>query len=189
MGKKKAKRSAARTIKKKQTVGPKRKAGVKIGRNVVDQMWKMFQSGFSAPAISRACSVSKGCVLTYRRKEKWVERRDKITERANAKADHEQVTLLAENMKIVRFAKGKLLEQLKKIADGQEISKMPVTDLDKLIRLEEFLHGRPDSRPQLDYSKMSEEQLVVEMETAVLELSQIPECLQELQKLLASPTS
>ncbi len=175
--------------KKKQTVQPKRKAGVKIGRNMVDQMWKMFQAGVSIQAISRACTVNRGTVIRYRRIEKWVARRDAITERANAKADHEQVTLLAENMKIVRFAKGKLLEQLKKIADGEEISKMPVTDLDKLIRLEEFLHGRPDSRPQLDYSKMTEEQLVIEMQTVVTELSQIPECQQELQKLLGSPTS
>lgn len=173
----------------KKTARPKRKKGVKLGRDKVEQMWKMFQAGFSAPAISRACSVSKGVVLVYRRTEKWVDRRDKITERANAKADHEQVSLLAENMKIVRFAKGKLLDQLKAIADGAEISKMPITDLDKLIRLEEFLHGRPDSRPQLDYSKMTEEQLVVEMQTVVLELSQIPECQQELRKLLDSPTS
>ena len=163
-------------------------AGIKLTKKKVDQMWKMFAAGFSAPAISRACSVSKGAVLTYRRKHKWVERRDKITERADKKADDAQVSLLAENMKIVRFAKGKLLDQLKAIADGAEISKMPVTDLDKLIRLEEFLHGRPDSRPQLDYSKMTEEELVIEMQTVVTELSQIPECQQELQKLLNSAT-
>ena len=164
------------------------KTGVKLSKKKVAQMWAMFQSGVSCQAIGRAVSVSRPTVMRYKRIEKWVARRDKITERANTKADTEQVSLLAENMKIVRFAKGKLLEQLKMIADGQEISKMPVTDLDKLIRLEEFLHGRPDSRPQLDYSKMTEEQLVIEMQTVVTELSQIPECQQELQKLLGSPT-
>ena len=159
-------------------------AGIKLTKKKVNDMWKMFQAGFSAPAISRACSVSKGAVLTYRRKEKWVERRDKITERANMKADAEQVTLLAENMKIVRFAKGKLLEQLKEIADGEEISKMPVTDLDKLIRLEEFLHGRPDTRVKIDYSQMTEEQLTVELEATITELAGIPEGTDEWRKLL-----
>ena len=172
-------------MKLKVKVKIKRKAGVKIGRDVVDEMWRMFQAGVSCLSISRAVSVSKPTVLRYKKIEKWVARRAKITERANVKADAAQVSLLAENMKIVRFAKAKLLEQLKKIADGEEISKMPVTDLDKLIRLEEFLHGRPDSRPQLDYSKMTEEELTVEMHTLVTELSQIPECQQELQKLLS----
>ena len=156
-------------------------AGIKLTKNKVNDMWKMFQAGFSAPAIARGCSVSKGAVLTYRRKHKWVERRDKITERANIKADAEQVTLLAETMKIVRFAKGNLLEQLKKIADGEEISKMPVTDLDKLIRLEEFLHGRPDSRPQVDYSNMTEEELVVEIQTVMEEIAGMPECKQYIE--------
>lgn len=164
------------------------KTGVKLTKKKVADMWAMFQAGVSCLSIGRALSVSRPTVLRYKRIEKWVERRDKITERANAKADHEQVTLLAENMKIVRFAKGKLLDQLKAIAEGGEISKSPVMDLDKLIRLEEFLHGRPDSRPQLDYSKMTKEELVIEMQTVVLEISQIPECQQELQKLLNSAT-
>lgn len=190
MAKKPAKRSVAKTIKKKtQTVQPKRKAGVRIGRDLVDQMWKMFQAGVSVQAISRACTVNRGTVIRYRRVEKWVARRDAITERANAKADHEQVSLLAENMKNVKLAKDKLIAQITKIEDGKEVTRTPISDLDKLIRLEEFLHGRPDSRPQLDYSKMTEEELVIEMQTVVTELSQIPECQQELQKLLASPTS
>ncbi len=164
-------------------------AGIKLTKKKVGDMWKMFQAGFSAPAIARACSVSKGAVLTYRKTQKWVERRDAITERANAKADSEQVTLLAENMKIVRFAKGKLLEQLKKIADGEEISRMPVTDLDKLIRLEEFLHGRPDSRPQVDYSKMTEEELVIEIQTAMEEIAEMPQWKQQYIESSSSETS
>jgi predicted DNA-binding protein YlxM (UPF0122 family) len=163
-------------------------AGVKLTKKKVAEMRKLFMAGFSAPTIARACSVSKGVVLKYRKTEKWVQKRDEITERAIKKADDAQVSLLAENMKIVRFAKGKLLEQLKKIADGEEISKMPVTDLDKLIRLEEFLHGRPDSRPQMDYSKMTEEELTIELQATITELSQLPECQQHLSKLLNSAT-
>jgi hypothetical protein len=151
-------------------------------------MWKMFMAGHSELTISKACAVSRNTILKYKRRENWVEQRDKITERARTKAENAQVSLLAENMKIVRFAKGKLLEQLKKIADGEEISKMPVRDLDKLIRLEEFLHGRPDSRPQMDYSKMTEEELTIELQATITELSQLPECQQHLSKLLNSAT-
>lgn len=160
------------------------KAGVKITKKKVAQMWSMFQAGISCLRIGKALGVSSPTVLKYKHTEKWIERRDTITKRANKKADAEQVTLLAENMKIVRFAKGKLLEQLKKIADGEEISKMPVTDLDKLIRLEEFLHGRPDTRVKIDYSQMTEEQLTVELEATITELAGIPEGTDEWRKLL-----
>ena len=189
MTKKAAKRSGAKTIKKrKQTVHPKRKGGVKLGSDIVNDMWKMFQVGVSCQAISRAVSVSRPTVMRYKRIEKWVQRRDEITRRANAKADKQQVSRLAKHMENVKIATEKILAQITKIKDGDEVSKSPIADLNIMIRLDELLHGRPDSRPQLDYSKMSEEELVIEMQTVVTELSQIPECQQELQKLLNSAT-
>ncbi len=174
--------------KRRQKVQPKRKKGVKLGRDKVDQMWKMFQAGISCLSIGNALSISRPTVLKYKRAEKWIERRDAITQRANTKADNAQVSLLAENMRNVKLAKDKLIAQITKVKDGKQLTRTPISDLDKLIRLEEFLHGRPDSRPQLDYSKMTEEELTIELQTTITELSLIPECQQELKKLLASPT-
>lgn len=126
-------------------------------------------------------------VRKYRDREGWDQRRAEIVRKANEKADKKQVSLLAENMKIVRFAKSKIVDQIKAIEQGKEVSKTPVGDLDKLIRLEEFLQGRPDSRPQHDFTSYTEEELTVELQTTIQELMKIPECRQELQRLLSSP--
>lgn len=159
---------------RKKTPQPKSKGGVKIGRVKVQQMWSMFQAGVSCQAISRAVSVSRPTVMRYRRIEKWVERRDAITERAKVKADDVQVTRLAESMKIVRYVKGTLLDQIKAMAEKkEELSKIPVTDMIRVIECEERLHGMPDIRIQHDYSKMTEEQLTIEFEATMNELNQI----------------
>ena len=142
------------------------KKGVKLPAKKINEMWKMFQGGYSAPAIARACKVSQGVVLKYRRTEGWAGRLAAISKKAIEKADVNAADLLAENMKIVRYAKSRLLEQMKDIAKGEKISQMPVTDLDKLIRLEAFLGGGVDSRPDVpqpkeELAKLSVEQLIV----------------------------
>jgi len=50
---------------------------------------------------------------------------------------------LAQNLKVVQFAKGKILEL---IQAGGQVSKSPAADLDKMIRLELLLRGEADSR-------------------------------------------
>jgi len=125
--------------------------------------------------------------LKYKRKEGWVARRAAIITKAEAKADEQQVTLLTQNMHIVKVAKQKLFDQIE--ARGKNKSKTPYSDIDRIIRLEEFLQGRPDSRPQIDYADYTEEQLSVELQLTIEELIKIPECRRELQKLLNSETS
>jgi hypothetical protein len=165
------------------------KIGIRLSDELLGKLWKRFSEGNSVQAICREFQVSRTTIAKYRDKLKWVERRAKIRAKAEAKADKQQISLLAENMKIVRFAKGKIVDQVKAVEAQGEVSKTPIGDLDKLIRLEEFLHGRPDSRPQLDYSKLTEEELTIEFRETIVELMKIPECRVELQKLLDSETS
>ena len=160
-------------------------SGIKLSKKQVGVMWKLFQEGWSEQAIAKKCTISRTTVRAYKRREKWEERRAKIVRQAEQRADKKQVTILAENMEVVKLAKQKIGEQLRKIADGGAVSQNPIADLDKIIRLEEFLHGRPDSRPQIDYSDMTEEQLVVELKETLLELSGMPECREQLQELLS----
>lgn len=159
--------------------------GVKLSEEIREKMWVLFSQGMSERTIGQKLAISRTTVTKYRKREKWDERREKIIKKAEAKADNQQVSLLAENMKIVRFAKGRIIEQLKQAA-LKDITKTPIPDLDKIIRLEEFLQGRPDSRPQIDYSKLSEEQLTIEVRAMIIDLMEIPECKAELQKLLNS---
>lgn len=147
-------------------------------------MWHLFREGCSVASISRKCRVSHTTVRKYRRKERWDNRRDDIIRKAQEKADKKQVSLLAENMKHVQVAKSKLMDQINAVVKNAELSKTPISDLDKLIRLEEFLHGRPDSRQQIDYCEYTEEQLTIEFEETLQELLNIPECRAEARKLL-----
>lgn len=153
----------------------------------VAKMWGLFSQGISERTIAQKLHISVPTVVKYRRRDKWDSRRQQILHKAQAKADEQQVTLLAANMQIVKVAKQKLFDQIKAKAKGE--SRTPYSDLDRIIRLEEFLQGRPDSRPQLDYSSFSEEQLTIEFRATIEEIMAIPECRQELQRLLNSGTS
>lgn len=161
--------------------------GTKLSEELVAKMWQLFSEGSSVQAISRKLSVSRTTVHKYKLRLGWEKRRQSILDEANRKSDKKQISLLAENMKIVRFAKGRIIEKLREVA-LKDVTKTPIPDLDKIIRLEEFLQGRPDSRPQIDYSSYTEEQLTVEFESMIQELIKIPECREKLQKLLESPT-
>ena len=156
-----------------------------LKQNEVDKMWKLFCEGNSIHAIARICHVSHTTVLKYKRRGLWDDRKENIIIRAYKKADDEQISQLAKNIKAVQDISDKLYEQIKK-SKKNNISKTPVADFERMVRLSEFLQGRPDSRPQIDFSQLSEEQLTIEVKAMIMDLMQIPECKQELQKLLNS---
>lgn len=124
-------------------------SGIKLTATKVEKMWQLFAIGTPIQAISKKVSVSRLTIAKYRDSKGWVKRRDKINRRASKKSDTQAVNLMAENLKIVRFSKQKLFNQIKDARKkGNGKSKTPYADLDKIIRLEAFLGGAPDSRPE-----------------------------------------
>jgi hypothetical protein len=107
--------------------------------------------------VAAKCGICEITCGRYRASDNWDARIADIKAKANEKADKAISNRLAENLKLVRFAKNRLVL---KINNGEDKSSSTYKDLDNMIRLEEFLMGRPDSRPAAgDYEKMSDEEL------------------------------
>ena len=159
--------------------------GVKLSEKKVAQIWALYSQGISEQAISKKLSVSRNTIAKYRKREKWDERKKSIVTKANKMADKQQASWLAKTMAKTENIIDKLYVQIEK-SPKNKISKTPVSDFDRMARLRELLAGHPDSRPQIDYSKLSEEQLTIEVRAMIIDLMEIPECKAELQKLLTS---
>jgi len=115
----------------------------RLQQKKIDQMFKVWVERQSVQYVSRKCSVSPTTVRRYKRLEDWDGRLAGIQQKAQAKQDDNLAKTLADNLKFVKYAKGKVIELMQA---GGAVSKNPVSDLDKMIRLELLLRGEADSR-------------------------------------------
>lgn len=125
-----------------------------------EQMFKVYMANGTIQSVVRELPVSKPTAMKYKVTDNWDKRVAEIQKKAAKKADNTEANRLAGNLLIVKLAKEKLVAEIKK---GIK-SKTKVNDLDKLVRLEEFLSGSPDSRPDSGarekYKDMTIEQLL-----------------------------
>jgi len=117
----------------------------RLAQKRLDKMFKTYCEKQSSQYVSKKCAISRTTVDKYKRLEDWRGRLVGIQRKAQAKQDDNLANSLAENLKIVQFAKDKIVKLIKR---GQ-ITKKPAADLDKMIRLELLLRGEADSRPEL----------------------------------------
>lgn len=121
------------------------------------EMFVVYCEKPSVRYVSQKCQVSRTTAGRYKAKDNWDKRLSEIKLKAEKKTDSQLAKRLAENLKIVRFAKAELV---KKIQKGKDKSTSTYSELDKLIRLEEFLLGKPDSRPDAGkFDHLSDEEL------------------------------
>ncbi len=142
------------------------KSGHRLENKKIEKMWQLFLQEEPIQSIARKCVVSAVTVRKYMNREGWIERRKKIYQKASEKADGKEVNILAENIRLVRYCKGKLIDHIKEMGNLFPKSKTPFADLDKIIRLEQFLIGNPDSRPEQvkpvdELQSMTVEQLII----------------------------
>jgi len=114
-----------------------------LSQKTLDKMFKVWVERQSVEYVSRKCSVSPTTVRRYKRLHDWDSRLKSIQQKAQAKQDDNLAKTLADNLKFVKYAKGKVIELIR---DDGAVSKNPVSDLDKMIRLELLLRGEADSR-------------------------------------------
>jgi len=118
----------------------------KLTSKKLAQMFAKFCERQSANYVSKKCHVHYATVTKYRQLGKWDSRLAKIQAKAEQIAGANSAAELADSLSIVRFCKAKLFKQIKKMK-AADLSDTPIADLDRLIRLELFLMGQPDSRP------------------------------------------
>lgn len=123
-------------------------------------MFKAYCEKQSILYVSKKCSVSPRTVRKYRKVHEWDKRLAEIQKKAQEKTDDNLARALAQNIKYVQYAKGKVMELMQ---SGMVVSSNPVADLDKMIRLELLLRGEADSRTEnvnTELQNMSTEELL-----------------------------
>ena len=143
MAKKKTKKKVA---KKKTAKGKQKNAGKALTAEKREQMFQVFFKHGTLQSVVKELVVCQATAIKYRKVDNWDHRVEEIKWKATAKIDNNAANRLSENMKLVLFAKRTLMKEIQ--AEGIDSSRK-VADLDKLIRLEEFLSGSPDSRPEV----------------------------------------
>ena len=112
-------------------------------------MFRFWLERQSIQFVARKCTVSRDTVRKYKHRQNWDGRLAKIRQEAQEKQDDSLAKVLADNLKFAKYAKGKVLELMQV---GAPISRSPISDLDRLIRLELLLLGYSDSRPPEGYN-------------------------------------
>ena len=128
------------------------------------QAFEVYHSlgpGRSHQAVAKQFGVSVGSVKNWSRSFRWQERiaqrEMEITRTIASRNLTEEVTRRERNERIVTMA---IVRLAKAIADGQV--KMTLADLDRLIRLESYLHDGVDSRQEIvigDLREKSDQEL------------------------------
>lgn len=130
----------------------------KLSDKKIKKMFNAFCEKESNSYVSKKCKVSTTTVRRYRNSHNWDERIEEIKKKARQKEDEKRADYLAENIKTVRFAKSKVLKAMQ----AGEV-KLTGADLDRYIRLELFLRGEADSRPEFvnkELQQLSTEKLL-----------------------------
>lgn len=127
----------------------------------IEKFWSFFQEKPSVAFVAEKCGISETTIRRYRDKEHWLDRLKKIREKAAQKADANAATKLAENLRILTAAKKVYAASLYGKAEiicpdcgHRFVHPVPKAepsfrDIDTIIRLEEMLIGRPDSRQDI----------------------------------------
>ena len=117
----------------------------RLSTKQLNELWRAFQEKQENSYVAKQCGVTANTVKKYRISEKWDDRFKVIQEKAVELADRKSYVRRSENLTVVRYAKSKLVEKIK---SGKDKSQSTYSELDKLIRLEEFLSGEADSHVQ-----------------------------------------
>jgi len=110
---------------------------------------KMFQVYFkhgTVQSVIKECTIHKTTANKYKKVDGWEHRAEEIRREAVKTANKKNASQVVKSLNLAMYTLKKLMEEIEK--DGVE-SKSKVHDLDKLLRLIEFLGGSPDSRPDV----------------------------------------
>ena len=121
------------------------------GRSITSQqkaaLWRAYKRRQTANYVATHCNVSPHTAEKYIKTLNFKNRLEKLLLKANDFVDEDQALSLANTIQPVANMRVRLLEQiLKQIKKGELDAS--ISDVDKLIRLERYLRGEPESRTE-----------------------------------------
>ena len=118
-------------------------------------MWRAYKQRQTANYVARSCKVSPHTAQKYIRELKFAERFAKLQEKANELVDDDQALALAEDIKTIANIKSLLAEAvLSGLRDKLKLKEIQpgTAEYDRLVRLERFLRGEPESHAEEKFS-------------------------------------
>lgn len=152
--------------KKKKKTKPKSNKGKALTAQKREKMYQVFFKNGTLLSVVRECTVCKRTAMKYKKADNWEHRVEETKRKAVKQVDNKNAVQLVKSLDLAKYTLKKLMQEIKD--DGVE-SKSKVHDLDKLLRLIEFLSGSPDSRPEI---KDPESQNIEELEKSLQQLEE-----------------
>jgi len=114
-------------------------------------LWRAYKIRQTVSFVAKHCDVSWGTAEKYIRDHNFAQRFAKLQAKANEFLDEDQAKSLARDLKnitnIKSFIADALLDALK-----NKTFKPGTADYDRILRLERYLRGEPESRTEQDFS-------------------------------------
>lgn len=114
-------------------------------------LFRAFKQRQTANYVASHCNISPHTAQKYIVRLKFKQRLDKLLVKANDIVDDDQAKSLAEDIKTVSNLKTQIASELKLLLAKGDLQ--PGTaDYDRVVRLERFLRGEPESRIEQNVS-------------------------------------
>ena len=141
-----------------------------------EEMFQAWCKEQTAQYVVKTCAISRGTVTKYLIKDNWDARLNVIREKARTTLDNDEAKHTAETLKVIKSVKDLYVTSLVGNTKCPNCgAKVPVPklkpqfrDFDAIIRLEEFIRGKPDARPDVGrmLDQLSDEDLMALWERA-----------------------
>lgn len=145
-----------------------------------EEMFKAWCDDPRVHHVHTTCAISKGAVRRYRKLDDWDSRLEKIKAQARNKADQDEVRHTEEQLRLIRRVKDVYIQCLTGRARCEHCGKFmevptlepKYADIEKIVRLEEFMRGKPDSRPDIGrvLEQMSDEDFLALWERSCVDI-------------------
>lgn len=133
----------------------KRKYTIRVPRHAnaipEEKLQEMFTTYCQMPNysyVARVCNVHMTTVRTYAQKHNWAERRDKIMEEARKRVDYDIVSATEESLSLIKQLKEKVQEKIKTLDTKDMNPAFLVSDLERLVKMEQVLLGGVGDRSE-----------------------------------------
>ena len=121
--------------------------GKSLSSQQIAALWRAYKIRQTARFVGQHCHVSKNTAGKYIRDHNFAQRYAKLQAKANEYLDEDQAKSLANTLRPLANTRALLLEQpLAHVKNGD--IKATVSDVDKIVRLERYLRGEPESRTE-----------------------------------------
>ena len=108
-------------------------------------LWRAFKQRQTANFVATRCNISPHTAQKYILSLHFKQRLDKLLAKANEFVDEDQVQSLVNTLKPLANVRALLLNDLLAHIKKGELE-ATISDLDKIVRLERYLRGEPDTR-------------------------------------------